>query len=74
MGKRRGFLGVLTVLLLGWTAPAFAATGPFADWAAIVVAGTAALVFAALPYKLAILVAAVLGISAGMWMKRRRRR
>ena len=45
-----------------------------ADWAAIVVAGTAALVFAALPYKLAILVAAVLGISAGMWMNRRRRR
>lgn len=39
MGKRRGFLGVLTVLLLGWTAPALAATGPFADWAAIVVAG-----------------------------------
>ena len=43
-----------------------------ADWAAIVVAGTAALAFAALPYKLAILVAAILGISAGMWMKRRR--
>jgi hypothetical protein len=39
MGLRRGFLGVLTVLLLGWTAPAFAAAGPFSDWAAIVVAG-----------------------------------
>nr|QQZ51951.1 peptidase C13 [Phenylobacterium glaciei] len=39
MGARRGFLGVLIVLLLGWTAPAFAATGPFSDWAAVVVAG-----------------------------------
>lgn len=39
MGPRRGFLGVLTVLLLGWTAPALAAPGPFSDWAAVVVAG-----------------------------------
>ncbi len=37
-----------------------------ADWAAVAVSGVAALVFAALPFKLALIVATVLGVLAGL--------
>ncbi len=39
MAPRAGLAGAFAALLLGWAAPALAVANPFADWAAVVVAG-----------------------------------
>lgn len=42
-----------------------------ADWLAVTVAGAAALLLAALPFKLALIAATLLGVAGGVWMQRR---
>ncbi len=42
-----------------------------ADWLAVAVAGVAALLLAALPFKLSLIAATLLGVAGGVWMQRR---